>query len=278
MSDWDNFIDSLSGTEIKTKTSKTEQEFPCGQCAGTGLWQGGRTNYRGNNKCLACKGKGYFKTDPRKLKQARDNRKARFEKAAAAAREENLKHEDGAILRWAEANMHWNDFARSLIDQHCKGDMWTGNQVAALRRMRDKTEATRAAKAAARKAAQSEVDLGPVRGMFETAVSNGYKRPVYRAEGLVINRAPDTGRNPGALYVKDEEGEYVGKIIETTFMPIRGREAVAEMLKAIAADPRGAAIRYGQRTGTCSCCGRTLTNHASIEAGIGPICASKWGL
>jgi hypothetical protein len=49
-------------------------------------------------------------------------------------------------------------------------------------------------------------------------------------------------------------------------------------LQVIAADPRGEAIRFGQRTGTCSCCGRELTKHASIEAGIGPICAQKWGL
>ena len=30
---------------------------------------------------------------------------------------------------------------------------------------------------------------------------------------------------------------------------------------------------YGRRTGTCCCCGATLTNAVSIEAGIGPICA-----
>jgi hypothetical protein len=39
-----------------------------------------------------------------------------------------------------------------------------------------------------------------------------------------------------------------------------------------------AAVRYGRQTGRCSCCGRELTNKASIDAGIGPICASKWGL
>lgn len=45
-----------------------------------------------------------------------------------------------------------------------------------------------------------------------------------------------------------------------------------------ARDPRAAAIAYGQRTGTCSCCGRELTRHSSIDAGIGPVCATKWGL
>lgn len=30
-------------------------------------------------------------------------------------------------------------------------------------------------------------------------------------------------------------------------------------------------------TGVCCICGRELTNHASIDAGIGPICADKYG-
>lgn len=33
------------------------------------------------------------------------------------------------------------------------------------------------------------------------------------------------------------------------------------------------ASEYGRRTGTCCSCGRRLTNPASINAGIGPICA-----
>ena len=71
--------------------------------------------------------------------------------------------------------------------------------------------------------------------------------------------------NPGALYVKAIEGdEYLGKILGTEYS---GKPAPA--LVAIAADPRGEAIRYGQRTGQCSCCGRELTKDASIEAGIG---------
>ncbi len=36
------------------------------------------------------------------------------------------------------------------------------------------------------------------------------------------------------------------------------------------------AKEFGALYGTCCVCGRTLTNEASIEAGIGPICASKF--
>ncbi len=34
---------------------------------------------------------------------------------------------------------------------------------------------------------------------------------------------------------------------------------------------------YG-RFGRCSCCGRDLVDPVSIRAGIGPICAERWGL
>lgn len=36
------------------------------------------------------------------------------------------------------------------------------------------------------------------------------------------------------------------------------------------------AAEYGHLYGMCMICGRTLTDEASIEAGIGPICASKF--
>lgn len=36
------------------------------------------------------------------------------------------------------------------------------------------------------------------------------------------------------------------------------------------------AKHFGRRTGVCCCCGKMLTNADSIEAGIGPVCASKF--
>jgi len=35
---------------------------------------------------------------------------------------------------------------------------------------------------------------------------------------------------------------------------------------------------FGRKTGVCIACGALLTDPVSIEAGIGPTCASKWGL
>ena len=72
---------------------------------------------------------------------------------------------------------------------------------------------------------------------------------------------------------------YEGQVLNGSFAPTRAcLDATAPALAAIAADPRGEAVRHGQRTGRCSCCGRELTKHASIDLGLGPICAAKWGL
>jgi hypothetical protein len=53
-------------------------------------------------------------------------------------------------------------------------------------------------------------------------------------------------------------------------------QATAERVIAeIAFDPAAASARYGREIGQCGVCHRTLTNEASREAGIGPVCANK---
>lgn len=49
------------------------------------------------------------------------------------------------------------------------------------------------------------------------------------------------------------------------------------VLEKIAKNPLDALVTYGRVTGVCGVCGRTLTDPESIEAGIGPVCASKVG-
>jgi len=271
---FDNFIDSLISDDVdQLKAAPTKREnkvtFTCTACNGSGLWNGGRVNRHGNKKCNTCMGSGSLKTDPRKLRQRRLAAAVRKEDQRNAAREQNLGH-DGLFSALRDAS-DWNSFAQSLVQQHEEGKVWTENQVAAARRMVAKIEANRAA----RVANAPSVDLQPIRDMFEAALANGHKRPTYRAEGLVINRAPDHGRNPGALYVKTEDGDYLGKVLGTSYM---GKDDAAEALASIASNPLDAAIRYGRKTGRCACCGRELTNKLSVELGIGPICRDKWGL
>jgi hypothetical protein len=247
--------------ESKGPHAKT-QRFPCSGCGGSGNW-------RGRGKCFACGGKGYFLYSEQDRRNARHKAAARKATKLADTREAFEKQNPGVgeFLRRAS---EWSRFAGELSAKLAQYGALTEPQLNTVRNMMAKCAAKRAVE---REANKQTVDLASIRAMFETARGNGYKTPIYRAAGLVISRAPDTGRNPGALYVKTEGDEYLGKILGTDYT---GKPAPA--LTAIAADPRGEAIRYGQRTGQCSCCGRELTAEASVEAGIGPICASKWGL
>lgn len=165
----------------------------------------------------------------------------------------------------------WSDFARSLIAYHDNGSEWSERQCSAILSMCSKLKAKEAAKADT-----AEVDLTPVRELFKNAVQSGYKRPTFRAEGLVISLAGAGSVNAGALYVK-RDGEYLGKIMGEQFKPAYGApDDVAALLQEIAKDPLEAAVAYGRKTGTCACCGRELTNAESIALGIGPICRERW--
>jgi hypothetical protein len=271
MDDWNSFIDTLveDKAPIPLKQS-SEKQYPCGQCAGTGLYSGVRVHQEKTN-CFACRGKGYFKTDPRKLEKARQQRAKKKQDTVAAAQALN---QATAIYAQVFAMASWNELAASLAEQHNIGRAWSEKQILAIQGMVDRMEERRAQKAAEAKA----VDLQSIIDMFTYAREKGYKRPVYRAEGLKISLAPTTGANAGALYVKTEGDEYIGKVTDGRFFGTRdATDDHKTALSVIAESPRDAAVRYGQRTGSCACCGRVLSNHQSIELGIGPICAEKWG-
>jgi hypothetical protein len=117
---------------------------------------------------------------------------------------------------------------------------------------------------------------------FQAAKNKGAKRLTLRLDG--INVKPN--RDNTCLWVtsqsETEMGEYgpkpkyLGKVT-TAGCDSRLPDTVKETIMGAANDPLSAAIRYGKVSGECSCCGRELTDPKSIEAGIGPICATKFG-
>lgn len=263
------------------KAAKPAAKHPCGECGGSGKWRGG-VNRHGTRKCFACNGNGYFKTSAADRQKAREQSRARKARKVVDAQQAFVEQHPGLIEALAEV-MGWNTFAADLARKYAQYGSLTDGQVAAAKRMLAKIQARneqREAEKAQREASAAVVDLSAIRAMFETAQGNGLRKPVYRAEGLAISLANPSSRNAGCLYVKTASGDYQGKITQNhRFLPVRDAlETTEAALLTIAQDPRAAAVKYGRDLGNCSCCGRLLTNKDSIEAGIGPVCASKWGL
>lgn len=80
----------------------------------------------------------------------------------------------------------------------------------------------------------------------------------------------------------DADGQWAGRRFVNLQLsdnyeriPATVRESVINKIRL--AGPREAAIRYGKEIGKCAICHRTLTNPDSIERGIGPICADRYG-
>ena len=117
---------------------------------------------------------------------------------------------------------------------------------------------------------------------FEAAKSKGAKRLTLRFEG--VNVKPN--RDNTVLWVTSQsetemgdyglKPKYLGKVTPQGCDSRLGDDVKAIIMGA-ANDPLTAAIRYGKVSGECSCCGRELTDPRSIERGIGPICATKFG-
>lgn len=117
---------------------------------------------------------------------------------------------------------------------------------------------------------------------FEAAKSKGAKRLTLRFNGVNVKPNKDLSALWVTSQTEFEQGDYgmqpkyLGKVTRTA-IDSRFSDTVRETIMGAASDPISAAIRYGKITGSCSCCGKELTVKESIERGIGPICARKFG-
>jgi hypothetical protein len=112
---------------------------------------------------------------------------------------------------------------------------------------------------------------------FGKAKQAGIRRPKLRLDVFTFSPASADGKNAGALYVKEGE-TYLGKIAGGKLFASRDcSQENKDRILAVAADPEQAAVAYGKRFGQCSVCARELTNEDSINRGIGPICAERFG-
>lgn len=134
------------------------------------------------------------------------------------------------------------------------------------------------ARAALDDARAVQVSDDALRAAFDKLRASGLKRISLRMQGFKVTPAAETSKNPGALYVKDSGGEYLGKIIGGKFLRMDCCEpATASKVAALIADPLAAIKASGLETGNCAICGLELTDPESIARGIGPICAGRLG-
>lgn len=259
----------------QSKGHDNREKFPCIKCSGTGHVSGGFKN-PWSGKCFACNGKGYFLTSPQQRAKARSNAHKRKNEKICKYIDENQE-----LVSYLTDVSSWNDFANSLLQSIHKYGKLTDGQHAAALRAKAKHEARqieRKAEQAKREADAPVLDLTRINEMFAKAGEH-LKKPALRVGNVRISLAPANGKNAGYLYAK-VDGEYAGKISpEGKLLAVRSAPAdLEQVLTGIANDPLGKLVEHGRLTGNCACCGRELTKHDSIERGIGPICASRWGL
>ena len=129
----------------------------------------------------------------------------------------------------------------------------------------------------------SEPQFSRLFDTFKAAKSRGLKRLTMRFSGIRIKPSKDLQSLWVLSDTETEEGyyglqpKYLGKVTPRR-LDSRLTDDVKAVIMEAANDPLTAAVRYGRETGSCSCCGRDLTNPDSIAAGIGPVCREKYGL
>lgn len=249
---------------------------PCAKCHGSGRF----VSYAGRvcGPCFGCKGSGAltFKTSSEDRAKGRTSSAARKEKAKLTAWEAfEAAQPDVAV--WIKSSAESFPFAAAMQEAIIKYGDLTERQLAACQNCIAKRQAARS-ESAARAVSAPAIDVSKIEAAFAKARSNDIKRPRLKLGHFGFSMAPASGKNAGSIYVKQGE-DYLGRVTAGKFYATRecGDER-RDRIVAVASNPAAAAKAYGQRTGQCSCCGRELTNHASIDLGIGPICAKRYGL
>jgi hypothetical protein len=169
----------------------------------------------------------------------------------------------------------------------------TPNQLAAVQRLIAKDaarDAERAQERTERVANAPAVDLSKIVEAFAAAKERGIRFPRLRLGSFVFTVAGERAKRPGSINVTRasrkeidrfsgaEKRQYLGNIADGKFVSgFKCQPVEADEIVQACADPEAAAVAYGRRFGQCACCGKELTNHESIERGIGPVCAEKYG-
>lgn len=288
LDDLDNshFVESTSTQKVVvSKNVNSGYVENCPKCNGSGLYRGYSSHGR---LCFKCEGRGTL--------TFKNSKEAR-QKATTAAHDRKERKADENLAKfealhpafaawWTDSNFQFAHAMREAVRKF--GDL-TERQFnsagACIERDREYKE-RKAVEAAARDVVRESapaVNVLVIREILYRGKDKGIRRPIVRLAGPTLgfkfSLASDTSANAGAVYVNlmDEDSTYIGKIANGKFLRA-GACTNTQESEVIAAclHPESSAVAYGRRYGSCSCCGRELTNHLSIELGIGPICREKF--
>lgn len=257
---------------------KAEAELPkCPKCNGSGKKLYGYVNLQ-TFPCGFCKGTGRAHPDRQKrIDRFKKGVASRAQKIAVRAAQYRVAY--AAEYAWlTNAAERGFDFAGAMLEAISKYGELTGNQLDATRRCMEKAKARAEARKAEQEAnapALATDSVDKLKAALQKARDNKLKFARIVVDELTFTLAGDASRNPGAVYVK-AHGVYAGKVQDGRYIAARGGDAYTARVQTVMVDPLAAAREYGLRTGTCSCCGRELTDPRSIERGIGPICEAKF--
>ena len=258
-----------------------ERTFPCGKCGGTGIWRswGGRSS----GKCNACQGRGTFKSSEADRRKARGQVRERKERNLAETRR-LFDEENPGVGAWLARVPLWRQPVPFLVEMGLKLDQWgylTEGQLAAVRRSMDREKERDAARRAGGDSRAKPVDITGISKAFAAAAEKGKKHLALFLGDFEFQPAKSSGVNPGAVYVRRVSDKvYLGKIVDGLFLRTRDcdeQEAGRLVAEASSITDFESIVVRGRDTGICCCCGAELTDPVSIAAGIGPICAEKWG-
>lgn len=225
----------------------------------------------------------------RELKKLR-NEQSQASRTRAKAKElqrvleaqESWRRAHAELYQWLCNKRMSFDFAASLLDHLGRKGELTESQLAAAERcmLRDRERtAEKSVEQAKRVQTAPEVSALAIEQCFALAASKGTKNPVLRLGEFRVKPAKATSANPGAIYVMTRDGEtYLGKVLGGKFLRSRDCSPVAEAkVIEVCKDPKTVAVAYGKQFGICAVCGRDLSDEESVQRGIGPVCAEKYG-
>jgi hypothetical protein len=305
-SHFDQFDDDLGGGSLPAdgrsrderaadyRAQKPVFKQPCDKCGGSGRWHGA---YK-SGPCFTCEGSGTltFKTPPAERAKAAARRVAKREERdeiRAAWREEHK-----AEITWLHETATWQrnrtdgkpawEFPASLLESLAQYGTLTDAQLATVQRFMARNEARQAERAQKRETEATAVDTSALEKAFQIAKARAsrpgqmgvWTKPLpLHALGHTISFQPGSEGSQwaGRIFVKLGE-KKLGQIkLGRFFRYDECSDAEAAAVVACMGDPAAAAKAYGKAWSRCCVCGQTLTNDVSIENGIGPICAEKYG-